>query len=266
MKKDNTLRKEIAWMTYYSKEGHIASAYSIIDMVEFLYDNVLKFDPQCPDWDGRDYFVLSKGHGCAALYAVLKKHGFITQKDLEEKNTEYGKLATHPDRLKIPGVEASTGSLGTGIGMAVGIALGLKILNKPNKVICLIGDGESMEGTVWEAALVGAKYKLGNLCILADHNGSVDVFLPEFNPEEKWKAFGWNVYSIDGHNIDQLRKALDSISFEYDTLPNVIVAHTKKGKGVPFMERDFGYWHSRVPTEEQLQQIYDELDKGGESS
>ena len=253
--KSNELRKEIAWMTWHSKEGHIPSAYSIIDMVDYLYDNVLKFDSKNPKWEGRDYFILSKGHGCAALYAVLKKHGFITQKDLEEKNMEYGILATHPDMNKVPGVEASTGSLGHGIGMALGIALGLKMLNKPNKVIVLIGDGESNEGTIWESALVAANYKLGNLCVIADHNGSADLILPITNPEEKWSAFGWNVYSIDGHDMNQFGMALEKIDFKHGSPPNVIVAHTKKGKGVPFMEDNFGYWHSRVPTEEELNEI-----------
>jgi len=265
MKKDNKLRKEIAWMTYHSKEGHIPSAYSIIDMVDYLYDNTLKFDSKNPKWEDRDYFILSKGHGCAALYSVLKKHGFISQKDLEEKNTEYGILGTHPDMNKVPGVEASTGSLGHGIGMAVGIALGLKILNKPNKVICLIGDGESNEGTVWESALVAAQYKLGNLCVIADHNGSADLVLPVSNPEDKWKAFGWDVYSINGHDMNQFKKSLDSISFKHESPPSVIVAHTKKGKGIKIMEENFGYWHSRIPTEEQLQEIYVELDKGANS-
>lgn len=262
MKNIKNLRKEIAWMTYHSKEGHIPSAFSIIDIVAYLYEYVLKFDSKNPKWEDRDYFILSKGHGCAALYAVLKKHGFITQKDLEEKNTEFAKLATHPDRVKIPGVEASTGSLGTGIGMALGIALGLRILNKPSKVITLIGDGESNEGTIWETALLASNLKLGNLCVISDHNGSADKVLAVTNPEKKWDSFGWNVYSIDGHDSKQIKKTFDSINFKDDAKPNVIIAHTKKGKGIKAMEDNFGYWHSRVPTEEQLKEIYDELNKG----
>ena len=260
-KMDNNLRKQIAWMTHHAGEGHIPSAYSIVDMVEYLYDNFLKFDPKNPQWAERDYFVLSKGHGCAALYVVLAKHEFIGLKDLEDKDTESGILGCHPDRNKVPGVEASTGSLGNGIGMSVGIALGLKVLGKANKVICLIGDGESNEGTVWESALVAAKYQLGNLCVIADHNGSADLVLPVTNPEEKWGAFGWAVHSINGHDTEQFARALDNIDFAHGPQPSVIVAHTKKGKGVRFMEENFGYWHSRVPNDEQLQMIYDELDK-----
>jgi len=263
METNNELRKEIAWMTYHSQEGHIPSAFSIIDILVYLYDDFLKYDPANPQWRDRDYFILSKGHGCAALYAVLKRHGFITQKDLELKNTEHGILGCHPDMNKVPGVEASTGSLGTGIGMAVGIALGLTILNRPNKVICLIGDGESNEGSVWESAMVSAKYRLGNLCVIADHNGSADLVLPVTNPQEKWRAFGWDVYSVDGHNMDEFGRALHNIPFRHGLRPSVIVAHTKKGKGVKSMEENFGYWHSRVPNEEQLQQISNELDNVG---
>lgn len=259
------LRKEIAWQVYNGKEGHIPSAYSIVDMVDYLYDNFLKFDPKNPRWEDRDYFILSKGHGCAALYAVLKRHGFITQKDIEEKAFEHGMLGGHPDRTKVPGVEASTGSLGHGIGMAVGIALGLRIMNKPNKVICLIGDGESNEGTVWESALVASKYELGNLCVIADHNGSSDLVLPVPDPQEKWRAFGWNAVCINGHDMDEFKRALESIEFKHDSKPNCIIAMTKKGKGVDFMENDFGHWHARIPTKDELQKIYEALDRDRQS-
>lgn len=260
MAKNIDLRKEIAWMVHNGKEGHIPSAYSIVDMIAYLYDNFLKFDSKNTKWGDRDYFILSKGHGCAALYSLLKKHGFITQKDIEEKTSEFGILGGHADRTKVPGVEASTGSLGHGISMAVGIALGLKIMNKPNKVICLIGDGESNEGTVWESALVAAKYKLGNLCVIADHNGSADLVLPVSNPQEKWKAFGWNAICIDGHDMNEFKIALESIEFKHDNNPNVITAMTKKGKGVDFMETNFGGWHAKIPTEKDLQDIYSALD------
>lgn len=259
---NNELRKEIAWMTYHAQEGHIPSAYSIVDIIEFLYDNVLEFDVNNPKWEERDYFILSKGHGCAALWAVLKKHGFITQMDLEEKNTERGILATHPDMIKVPGVEASTGSLGTGIGMALGIALGLRALEKSNKVICLIGDGESNEGTIWESAMVAAKYELGNFCVIADHNGSADVVLPVSNPEDKWRSFGWNVYSIDGHDMSQFSEAINNIKFQDDKTPSVIISHSKKGKGVSFIEENFGAWHSRIPDDKEIKAIYRELNKG----
>jgi len=134
-------------------------------------------------------------------------------------------------------------------------------MNKPNKVICLIVDGESNEGAVWESALVASKYKLGNLCVIADHNGSADLVLPVPNPQEKWVAFGWNAICINGHDMNEFKKALGSIEFKHNSKPNIIIAMTKKGKGVDFMEENFGYWHSRIPTEEELQKIYDALDK-----
>jgi transketolase len=262
MKTSNiNLRKEIAWMVYNGKEGHIPSAYSIIDIVVYLYDNILKFDANNPRWEERDYFILSKGHGCQALYAVLKKHGFISQQDIEKKTSLEGILGGHPDRTRVPGIEASTGSLGHGIGMAVGVALGLKIKNKPNKVICLIGDGESNEGTIWESAMVAAKYQLGNLCVIADHNGSSDLVLPVTNPEEKWDAFGWNVHSIDGHNLKEIERVFRDIEFVHNAKPHVVIARTKKGCGVEFMEKNFGAWHAKIPSIEELNQIYNELEK-----
>jgi len=261
MATNKNLRKEIAWMVYNGKEGHIPSSYSIIDIIAYLYDNILKFDVKNPQWEHRDFFILSKGHGCQALYAVLKKHGFLSQQDIEKKTSLDGILGGHPDRTRVPCIEASTGSLGHGIGIAVGVALGLKIKNKPNKVICLIGDGESNEGTVWESALVAAKYQLGNLCVIADHNGSSDLVLPVTNPEEKWAAFGWTVHSIDGHNSKEIEQVFRKIEFVHNAKPNIIIARTIKGCGVEFMEKNFGTWHAKIPSIEELNQIYTELEK-----
>ena len=200
------LRKEIAWMTWNSKEGHIPSAYSILDIVTFLYDEFLNYDFNDVNSKNRDYFILSKGHGCSALYVVLKKKGLISQKDLEDKNKQFGKLATHPDKTKIPGVEASTGSLGNGIGFALGVALGLKIEKKTNKVITIIGDAESNEGLVWECSLLASHLKLGNLCVILDYNRSCDSVLPLPNPKKKWDSFGWNVKEVNGHNKKQISR------------------------------------------------------------
>jgi transketolase len=255
------LRKEIAKSVYDSNEGHIPSAYSIIDILNYLYENILKYDPKNPKDENRDYFILSKGHGCNALYVVLKKYGFITQKDIDDKCKTCGILGTHPDRTKVPGIEASTGSLGTGIGMAVGIALGLKIKKKDNMVYCLIGDGESNEGTVWESALVASKYNLNNLVLIMDCNGSADIILPVKNPELKWKSFGFSILNIDGHNIKNIEQAFKILKMtKYLKKPSIIIMHTKKGKGVSFMEKDFGKWHSKVPNKEELETIYRELD------
>jgi len=257
------MRKEIAWMTWHANEGHIPSAYSILEILDYMYKEILNYRLDNPKWEYRDYFILSKGHGCNALYTVLKKYGFITQKDLEDKGKIDAILATHPDRTKIPGVEASTGSLGTGIGMAIGIALGLKIRKQTNRVYCMIGDGEANEGTIWESSLVAVKYNLNNLCVIADFNGSSDLILPVPNPEDKWRAFGWNVLSIDGHNMKEITNAFRLFNSYriYTEKPTIIIAHTKKGKGVKFMEENFGFWHAKVPTEEELQQIYKGIDE-----
>tara|TARA_B100001964_G_scaffold166645_1_gene182989 strand:+ start:387 stop:1175 length:789 start_codon:yes stop_codon:yes gene_type:complete len=254
------LRKEIAWMTWRSKEGHIPSAYSILELVTFLYDDFLNFDFKNVKLESRDYFILSKGHGCSALYAAFKKKGLISQKDLEDKNKEFGKLATHPDSTKIKGVETSTGSLGNGIGFALGVALGLKIKKMKNKVITIIGDAEANEGIVWECALLASHLKLGNLCVILDYNKSCDPTLPLPNPKKKWESFGWDTKEVDGHNIQEIKEVMNSIDFSSNSKPKMIVANTVKGKGVKDMEENYGKWHSRVPTDEELKKIHEELD------
>lgn len=255
---NSKLRKKIVDMVYKAGEGHIPSAFSIIDIVAYLYDKVIKFDAEVPSWKDRDYFILSKGHGCAALYVVLEKYGFISKNDLHSKSKFGGILGGHPDRTKIPGVEASTGSLGHGIATAVGLALGLKIRNRPNKVIVLIGDGESNEGTVWESALVAANLKLGNLCCIVDNNGSAAQVLPVPNFFSKWKTFNWDAYEIDGHSQKEIGGVFNKIRFDLDSRPKVIIANTVKGKGVSFMQRH-GPWHYKVPDKKELKLIYKEL-------
>jgi len=258
MKRNNALRLQIAEMVFKAGEGHIPSAYSILEILSILYGHVLRYKSANPRWEKRDYFILSKGHGCAALYILLEKHGFISRSDLEKKSTLGGILGGHPDSTKVPGIEASTGSLGHGISIALGIALGLKIRKKKNKVITLIGDGESNEGTVWEAALVAANLSLGNLCVIVDENGSADQILPVNPLRKKWQAFGWEVYEVDGHAEKKLLNLLTRLQFSLSGRPKVIIAHTIKGKGVRFMQ-GHGVWHSRVPTEEEMTMIREEL-------
>lgn len=253
-------RKEIAWMTWHSKEGHIPSAFSIIDLISFLYKEYLNINKKNYNKKNRDYFILSKGHGCSALYVVLKELGFISRKDLLEKNAEFAKLATHPDRVKIKAVEASTGSLGNGIGFSLGIALGNKIKNIKSKVITIIGDGESNEGLVWECALLGSFNKLGNLCVILDNNKSCEPTLALPNAKEKWKSFGWETYEIDGHNTEEIRKLFNNLDFSLNSKPKAIIANTIKGKGVPQMEQNYGHWHSRVPSNEEISMINREID------
>lgn len=260
MNSNNALRLKIAEMIKEAGEGHIPSAYCIIDIISLLYDQFLKFDSSNPEWEERDYFILSKGHGCAALYVVLEKHGFITEKDLEKLSKEGGCLGGHPDCTKIPGVEASTGSLGHGIVTAMGIALGLKIRKKDNKVVTLIGDGESNEGTIWETSLVAANLQLGNLCVIIDNNKSAEQVLPVPNMKKKWEAFGWETYEINGHSEEELLTTLKRISFNIESKPKAIIAHTIKGKGVCFME-GHGPWHHKIPTDKELEEIKKELEQ-----
>lgn len=258
MKRNNSLRLQIAEMVYHAGEGHIPSAYSIVEILRVLYDSFLKFKSSDPSWPKRDYFILSKGHGCAALYAILAEYGFITPGDLERKSRHDGILGGHPDATKVPGVEASTGSLGHGIGIAVGVALGLKIKKKSNRVITLIGDGESNEGIVWEAAMVAPSMKLGNLCVIVDDNGSTQQILPLYHMAKRWKAFGWETYEVDGHSEGNIRRVLHRLSFSTSGVPKVIVARTIKGKGVSFLE-GHGVWHSKVPSAEEMVAIRKEL-------
>ncbi len=254
------LRKAIVKLVYEGKDGHIPSGLSIIDIVDYLYKAVLKYDPNRPDWEERDYFILSKGHGCTALYVVLEKYGFITKKDLSTFCRKGGILGEHPDCTKIPGVEASTGSLGHGFPFGVGIALGLKIQKRPNKVFVLVGDGECHEGTVWESANIAANQKLNNLFVIVDWNKSAAQLMPIEDMEGRWKAFGWDVTVIDGHDIGQIKSAFSTVidKSREMTRPSVILAHTVKGKGVPFME-GHGLWHHRIPNEEEYSQIMDIL-------
>ncbi|MBC8391655.1 MAG: transketolase [Deltaproteobacteria bacterium] len=252
------LRRKIVDMVIAGRDGHIPSAFSIVDMVEFLYRNCLKFDPKRPDWDDRDYFILSKGHGCLALYVVLKRHGFLTSTDLDLFCRPEGILGEHPDCTKVPGVEASTGSLGHGLPLAVGIALGLKIRKMQNKVYVLVGDGECHEGTIWEAANVANNQQLGNLCVLVDWNGSAAQLMPKDDLPAKWRAFGWNAIVADGHSEEGLKNALTSVSFCLDASPTVVICKTIKGKGVPLIE-GHGPWHHRIPNDEEYRLIMEAL-------
>lgn len=258
MKKNNHFRIKIAEIIQNAGEGHIPSAYSIIDIIAALYEKVLIFKSSTPNWSERDYFILSKGHGAAALYVVLEKYGFITSKDLDKKGKQEGILGGHPDCTKVPGVEASTGSLGHGLVTAMGIALGLKIKRKDNRVFSLIGDGESNEGTVWETALIAQNLKLGNLCLIVDRNRSIDPILkfPDLKPI--WESLGWEVHEINGHEEDDIVLTIESMSFDLESKPKVIIAHTIKGKGVSFIE-SHGPWHHKIPTEEEMANIKREL-------
>lgn len=252
------LRKKIARMVYDGKDGHMPSAFSILDILAVLYKDCLKYDPQNPAWPERDYFVLSKGHGCLALYVILERYGYITERDIALFCRPGGILGEHPDCTKVPGIEASTGSLGHGLPFAVGIALGQRLRRMDNKVYVLVGDGECQEGTIWESANIANNLRLGNLCVIVDWNGSAAQLMPLDDLPAKWQAFGWDTTVIDGHSESELNAALSGVKFQSQGKPTVIIARTVKGKGVTMLE-GHGVWHHRIPTEEELSAIMEAL-------
>lgn len=249
---NNDLRLKIAEMVYQSGEGHIPSSFSIVDIINYLYKDYLNVDNSSFNNIARDYFILSKGHGCGALWAVLNKYGYLSNTDIENYSSNLGRIAGHPDCLKVPAVEASTGSLGHGMPFAVGIALGLKISKIKSRVITLVGDGECHEGTIWEAANVAANRKLSNLTVIVDWNKSAQQLMPEEKLKNRWQSFGWHVQEIQGHDDSLLKKALENTSTKKS--PSVIISENVKGKGVPIVE-GHGAWHHRIPSEDEMKLI-----------
>lgn len=249
------VRKSIMRMLTESKSGHTGGSLSAVDILTTLYFYKMRHRAGEPNWPERDRFVLSKGHAAPALYAVLAEAGYFPKEELMTLRKLGSRLQGHPDRRKLPGVEASTGSLGQGISIACGIALCGKLIDRKNyRVYTLLGDGENQEGEVWEAAMSAAHYKLDNLCAVLDYNGlQIDGLVKDvMNIEpiaDKWRAFGWNVVEVDGHDIDGLIKAFDDAE-KIKGKPSIIIAKTVKGKGVSFMEGKAKY-HGVAPTYEE---------------
>ncbi len=250
----NSIRIGIIDATHAAKSGHPGGSLSIADILAYLYFEKMNIDPQNPKMDGRDRFVLSKGHTAPALYSTLAHRGFFPVEDLITLRKIDSYLQGHPDMNKIPGVDMSAGSLGLGISAACGMALAGKIDGNTYRVYTVIGDGESEEGQVWEAAMFASHYKLDNLCVILDLNGlQIDGPITEvMNPtphDKKFEAFGFHVITIDGHDFKQIEAAFA----EAETVkgqPTVIIAKTTKGKGVSFMENSVG-WHGAAPNDEQ---------------
>ena len=253
------IRKSILQASSASGEGHIPSCFSVVEILAELYGNTLKYRKDDPKWEGRDYFILSKGHASLALYAVLAAVGFISETQLLHFAQYDSPLGGHPDRNKVPGVEASTGSLGHGFPFAAGIALGLKIQHKPNRVYVLIGDGEANEGSIWETAMVAAHRKLYNLIGILDDNQSTGRCLPLSDVAKKWAAFGWQVHEVDGHNIAQIQNTFQSVLKNKPASPVMIVAHTIKGKGSAILENNSFAWHHKSPSAFELGILMREL-------
>lgn len=264
-------RRLIIETVHHAGAGHIGGPMSAVDVLTNLYFNEMTIDPENPVAENRDRFVLSKGHSAIGLYAVLALRGFLPIEELKTFDTLNSRLQAHPDMNTLPGLDMSTGSLGMGISAAVGMALGAKLQNKKFRTYCMIGDGESQEGQVWEAADVASKYKLDNLVAILDYNklqqfgwddkdGSREI--PVSNPEQRWEAFGWNVIGVDGHNPEEISVAFAEAR-RASGKPTIIIANTIKGKGVTFMENSY-LWHSRIPTNEELANAVKELEEGFE--
>lgn len=236
-------------------EGHVPSAFSVLDILWVLYSQVLRHDPANPGWKERDRFVLSKGHASLALYAVLARQGYFPEAELENFGAFGAMLGGHPCRLKVPGVECSAGSLGHGLPMAVGLALGLRLRGLPGRVFALIGDGEANEGSVWESLLLAAHHKLSKLCVIVDVNHSTDRALDLGDLVGKFAAFGFRVQSVDGHDHHAL---LQAMSEPPGDRPQALLAQTVKGRGCCDMENNPA-WHHRAPKEQELCAMLQEL-------
>jgi transketolase len=244
--------------------GHTGGSLSATDIMAALYFYKMKYDPKKPDWKGRDYFILSKGHAAPVLYATLAHAGFIETAELCTLRKLGSRLQGHPDSKYLPGVEISTGSLGQGLSVACGIALAHKLDKATNRVYAVLGDGELQEGQIWEAAMTGAHYKLDNLCILVDNNGlQIDGPVAKVMGVEpiadKWRAFGWDVQDIDGHDMAQIVAALDKAE-TVKGKPTAIVCRTVKGKGSKVFEGKVEF-HGTTPSKEELEIALKELDE-----
>jgi transketolase len=248
-------RVQIIRMLTHAGSGHPGGSLSVIDILTTLYFARMRYDPKRPDWPDRDRLVLSKGHCVPAMYCCMAKAGYFPESQLITLRKLGSPLQGHPDRVMLPGIEAATGSLGQGLSMAMGMALGLRLDGRPSRVYCVLGDGETQEGQVWEAAMEAPKlgqpdHPLDNLCVILDYNKiQLDDFVKkvlDLEPVlEKWKAFGWPVIEIDGHDLAQIAKALDQAE-AIKGRPTFIVAHTVKGKSVSFMENN-PEWHGKAP-------------------
>ena len=256
------IRLNILEAVHAAKSGHPGGSLSIADLLAYLYNKEMKIDPKNPKWEDRDRLVLSKGHTAPALYAVLAEQGFFPREELKKLRQVDSFLQGHPDMKHTPGVDMTTGSLGLGISAACGMALAAKIDGKDYRTYAILGDGETEEGQVWEAAMFAAHYKLDNLCVIVDWNGlQIDGPIAEvMNPaphDKKFEAFGFHVISIDAHDFDQIEAALAEARATKGK-PTAIIMTSVKGKGVSFMENQVG-WHGSAPNDEQYAQAVAEI-------
>ena len=259
------LRRDIVEMIHAAQAGHPGGSLSAVDMITALYFHVMRIDPQNPRWEDRDRFVLSKGHACPALYAALARRGFFDPKHLTTLRQYHSILQGHPDMNKTPGIDISSGSLGNGLAIGVGMAMSGRLHHQDYMTYVMLGDGEVQEGMVWEAAMAAHHHDLGNLVAIVDCNGvQINGWVNEIMTVEpladKWRAFGWNVVEVNGHNMKDLLTVLHTAKTMRH--PTVILMRTVKGRGVSFMEDDCK-WHGNSPSDVELVQAILEIGEGG---
>ncbi len=259
------IRINILHMLTQSGSGHTGGSLSAADIATAIYFSKMKFDAANPKWDERDRFVMSKGHAAPLIYAIMAEAGYFPKETIDTLRKVESPLQGHPCCQKLPGIEVSTGSLGQGLSVSNGMALGLRLDNNPARVYCIMGDGEIQEGQIWEAAMTAAHYKIDNLCAVIDNNGlqidgPVEKIMNIHPIHDKWEAFGWHVIDIDGHDMEAIVKALD----EAETVkgkPTVIVANTTKGKGSVIFEGKVEF-HGVTPTEDEFNMAVKEINNG----
>ena len=256
------IRSSIIDMICTAKAGHPGGSLSATDIVTALYFRIMRIDPQNPAWSDRDRFILSKGHACPVWYASLAERGYFDKAHLKTLRQLGSILQGHPDMHKTPGIDMTVGSLGHGLSVGLGMALSAKLNKKDYQVYVIIGDGETQEGSIWEAAMAAPKWKLDNLTAILDYNHlqndySVEEVMPIHPVIEKWRAFNWHVLEIDGHDMTEIVTALEKAK-THQGEPTIIVANTIKGKGVSYME-NVCEWHGKAPSQEQAEMALNEI-------
>ena len=258
------LRRTIVKVLQAGSRGHVGSAFSLVEILRVLYDEILSHDPRNPRWSERDRFILSKGHGCIALYVLMAEKGYFPTAELWKFCKSDGILGGHPDHRKIPGVEVSTGSLGHGLSIAIGFALSARYEGSRHRTFVVMGDGECDEGSVWEAALCAAKHRLSNLTVIVDYNkqqsyASTSEVLDLEPIADKWRAFGFATAEVDGHSVNELLAVLSSLPLDPDK-PSAIVCHTVKGRGVDYVENNMSWHHKSGVTGEEIESLLEALE------
>ena len=259
-KRSKYLRKLVVKSLIGGGGGHMGSAMSLIEILRVLYDEFMHFNPNKPNLQNRDRLILSKGHGCLALYALLADKKFIKKNELDKTSKFDSILGGHPESLKVPGIEASTGALGHGLSIGVGMAIAAKLKKQKHKIYVIVGDGEINEGSIWEAALLSAKHKLNNLKVIVDYNkiqsyGFVDEVLNLEPLKNKWKSFGFDVSEVNGHNVKHLRNNFNKFLKNKKKNPSVTICHTIKGKGFYFAENNPKWHHKNSFSKEEISNI-----------